>query len=416
MQNHTKELYENLQTLTIFRPLLTHPLLQQLQTMLHTHLQLAQHPDAPAQLYDAISAYCDFTSEIYEYSVQNESEISGNFSICLATLLFQTENIYLKAKAQKKRFSPALEQRVSIELSILQQLSQLRAEDMLQSLQSCGLSASLPVWTTSPLSLEAEYRRRMENLSHTGFGIYAQYHIFQFSNGQISPVRHPDIQMLENLTGYERERQMVLRNTEVFLEGGSASNVLLYGDAGTGKSTSIKAIAHSLAPRGLRLLEVKKNQLYLIPDILDELAGNPLKFILFIDDLSFSNNDDNFSALKAILEGGVASCGKNVLIYATSNRRHLVKESMTQRQGDDLHLNDTLQETMSLAARFGLTVTFQKPNKDAYLDIVKHLALQYGIHLPEQELFTKAEAFAIRCNGRSPRTAKHFIELQKAGI
>ncbi|HIY04818.1 MAG TPA: ATP-binding protein, partial [Candidatus Anaerotignum merdipullorum] len=151
-------------------------------------------------------------------------------------------------------------------------------------------------------------------------------------------------------------------------------------------------------------------------DILDELAGNPLKFILFIDDLSFSNNDDNFSALKAILEGGVASCGKNVLIYATSNRRHLVKESMTQRQGDDLHLNDTLQETMSLAARFGLTVTFQKPNKDAYLDIVKHLALQYGIHLPEQELFTKAEAFAIRCNGRSPRAAKHFIELQKAGI
>ena len=164
------------------------------------------------------------------------------------------------------------------------------------------------------------------------------------------------------------------------------------------------------------LLEVKKNELYELPDILDELSGNPLKFIIFIDDLSFSSNDDNFAALKAILEGGVASCGKNVLIYATSNRRHLVKETMTERQGDELYLNDTLQETMSLAARFGLTITFQKPGKDDYLSIVKHLAKQYGVSMDEEELCIKAEAFAIRCNGRSPRTAKHFIELQKAGI
>ena len=246
--------------------------------------------------------------------------------------------------------------------------------------------------------------------------MYAQYHTFLFRHGTIQPVKHPDTQTLEDLTGYERERNQVLRNTQVFLEGGTASNVLLYGDAGTGKSTTVKAIANSLRKQGLRLLEVKKNELYELPDILDELSGNPLKFIIFIDDLSFSSNDDNFAALKAILEGGVASCGKNVLIYATSNRRHLVKETMTERQGDELYLNDTLQETMSLAARFGLTITFQKPGKDDYLSIVKHLAKQYGVSMDEEELCIKAEAFAIRCNGRSPRTAKHFIELQKAGI
>ena len=149
---------------------------------------------------------------------------------------------------------------------------------------------------------------------------------------------------------------------------------------------------------------------------MEELASNPLKFILFIDDLSFSENDDNFSALKATLEGSISGCGDNVVIYATSNRRHLVKESFADRAGDELHLNDTMQETMSLAARFGLAITFQKPDKDEYLYIVKSLAAQYGIDMPEDELFRKAEAHAIRKNGRSPRTARQFIELLKIGL
>lgn len=164
------------------------------------------------------------------------------------------------------------------------------------------------------------------------------------------------------------------------------------------------------------MVEIKKNQLYMIPQIMEELASNPLKFILFIDDLSFNGNDDNFSALKATLEGSISGRGSNVAIYATSNRRHLVKENMSDRDGDELHVNDTIQETMSLAARFGLTVTFQKPDKDSYLSIVRSLADQYGIDMDEDELFRKAEAHALRSNGRSPRTAKQFIELLKIGI
>ena len=176
------------------------------------------------------------------------------------------------------------------------------------------------------------------------------------------------------------------------------------------------------------MIEIKKNQLFQIPSIMEEVSSNPLKFILFIDDLSFAGNDDNFSALKATLEGSITGCGDNAVIYATSNRRHLVRESAADRVGipgfdEDLHVNDTMQETMSLAARFGLTITFSKPGKEEYLSIVRSLADEYGIavgdgadEISETELNTKAEAFAIRRNGRSPRTARQFIELLKIGI
>lgn len=200
------------------------------------------------------------------------------------------------------------------------------------------------------------------------------------------------------------------------LSGKPAVNVLLYGDAGTGKSSSVKAIANEFAADGLRLVEVKKNQLYQIPALLDSLAQNPLKFILFIDDLSFSANDDNFAALKAILEGSVGGRSQNVVVYATSNRRHLIKETLSDRSGDDIHEADTRQELMSLSARFGLTVTFQRPDKVRFEEILLDLAKQYGVQMPSDQLFIKGEAFAIRAGGRSPRVARQFIELLSAGV
>ena len=200
------------------------------------------------------------------------------------------------------------------------------------------------------------------------------------------------------------------------LAGKPANNVLLYGDAGTGKSSAIKAIANTFAEEGLRLVEVKKNQLYQIPDLMDSLAANPLKFILFIDDLSFTSNDDNFAALKAILEGSVGGRAHNIAVYATSNRRHLIKETLTDRTGDDIHESDTRQELMSLSARFGLTITFASPDRDRYLYIVGQLAKQYGLEMDERELNVRSEAFAIRMGGRSARVAKQFVELCKAGV
>ena len=194
------------------------------------------------------------------------------------------------------------------------------------------------------------------------------------------------------------------------LAGNPCNNVLLYGDAGSGKSSTVKAIVNEYKDDGLRLIEVKKSELYFLPDIMDKLSCNPLKFIIFIDDLSFAADDADFGALKAILEGSVSGRSHNIAIYATSNRRHLVKERLSDRDGDDLHLQDTIQELTSLSARFGLKITFSKPDKRLYEDIVRDLAKQHHIDMPETELFLQAEAHALRNGGRSPRTAKQFIE------
>ena len=189
--------------------------------------------------------------------------------------------------------------------------------------------------------------------------------------------------------------------------------MLLYGDCGTGKSSTVKAIANEYAPQGLRLIELKKKQLHELPTIVETVSRNPLKFIIFIDDLSFTEDDDDFAALKAILEGSVSSSAANLVIYATSNRRHLVRETFSARQGDEIHFKDTMQELLSLSDRFGLTVTFQKPDKKTFLEVVSSLAKQYELEMPKDELDMKAEAFALARGGRSPRVAKQFIEYLK---
>ena len=276
--------------------------------------------------------------------------------------------------------------------------------------------AFLPRWETSSIDLPAAYAQRMSEVGKKGYGMFAKHHVFTVENGHLVPVKYPDPQRLSELPGYEKEREKVIANTKALLAGMPANNVLLYGDAGTGKSSAVKAIANEFAPEGLRLVEVKKNQLYQIPDLMDKLAANPLKFILFIDDLSFTANDDNFAALKAILEGSVGGRAKNIAVYATSNRRHLIKETLTDRTGDDIHEADTRQELMSLSARFGLTVTFQRPEKARFETILAELAKQHGIDMPMDQLLVKAEAFAIRAGGRSPRVAKQFIEQCEAGV
>ena len=216
--------------------------------------------------------------------------------------------------------------------------------------------------------------------------------------------------------GYRAQRRQVVENTKALLRGISSANILLYGDAGTGKSATVKALANDMFGGGLRLIEIKKSQYSRIPRLIDELSTNPLKFILFIDDLSFSRDDDDFSSLKAILEGSVSSKSDNIVIYATSNRRHFVKESFSDRDGDDLHFSDTMEEISSLSDRFGLTITFSRPDKDEYLRIVSELAAKMQLDIAPDQLSVKAEAFAIRRSGRSPRVAKHFVELMSSGV
>jgi predicted AAA+ superfamily ATPase len=193
------------------------------------------------------------------------------------------------------------------------------------------------------------------------------------------------------------------------LQGRPAANVLLCGDAGTGKSSTVKAVANEFFNRGIRLIELRKDQLSTLPYVMGKISENPLKFIIFIDDLSFNKNDDNFSMLKAALEGSASAKAENAVIYATSNRRHIVKESFQDREGSDIHRNDTIQETLSLSERFGLTVLFSKPDKRLYLEIVHELAERNNIKCDPTKLDIDAEAFALRRGYRSARCAEQFI-------
>lgn len=397
--NSLKNLNRKLDTVAVFKNVVKAPVIVNLKLVLDLIFY------AEAEDEEVVLAYTNFVSSLYE--------MNGDLSRCVLDLMANDENFYVTKKARGETVPTYVEECVKSELGIMDELSKVKSEDVTGYISYDGF---LPSWGNSIENLKERYLERLENIKYTGYGMFARYTTFILDEDRITPVKYPDRQRLDELYGYEREREQIIKNTEALIEARGANNMLLYGDAGTGKSSSIKAVCNHFADRGVRLVEIRKNQLFEIPAVIDELSSNPLKFVIFIDDLSFTGNDDNFSALKAILEGGVSSLGDNVVIYATSNRRHLVKESFRERQGDEIHRNDTIQETMSLSARFGLTITFQQPSRKEYLNIVKCLARQYGVEMDERELEVKSEAHAIRSGGRSPRTAKQFIELVKSGL
>ena len=400
-----REWNARLHGLVVFRSLLDDPVVAKLG-------DLTDRMEAGAPGYGPVcDAVAQFEAALFEHTT--------NWGSYLSAAVLEAETVCVR-QAASGTLAPALQTALDSELAFLQALCGLTLDELLAAAGSATGQAQelafLPRWETSSIDLPAAYAQRMSEVGKKGYGMFAKHHVFTVENGQLVPVKYPDPQRLSELPGYEKEREKVIANTKALLAGMPANNVLLYGDAGTGKSSAVKAIANEFAPEGLRLVEVKKNQLYQIPDLMDKLAANPLKFILFIDDLSFTANDDNFAALKAILEGSVGGRAKNIAVYATSNRRHLIKETLTDRTGDDIHEADTRQELMSLSARFGLTVTFQRPEKARFETILAELAKQHGIDMPMDQLLVKAEAFAIRAGGRSPRVAKQFIEQCEAGV
>ena len=391
------EIRDIIASLAVFSGIKEDPAIEALQFFFD-----ADEGDTAGQL-DCLS---DFASELYTQS--------GDLKEYIRTLVMEDENAYITAKAKSLPVSAAMERTAKHELESLQILAGFTPEDASRIM---GYAGRVPEWEAAEgdFDLFAEYSKMIMNIPNNGYGIYAKYHAFKLSDGDLCPVMHADPQTLDTLYGYEEERKKVLDNTHALAEGKHAANVLLYGDAGTGKSSTIKACANAFSGQGVRLIEFDKDQISEIPSIIDKVYDTPLKFIFYIDDLSFTSEDDDFCYLKGILEGNITGKSDNIVIYATSNRRHLVRELTEDREGTDIHVNDTLQQTMSLSARFGITVTFQKPQKDLYLEIVKHLAEDEGIDIPEEELFRQAERFAIRSNGRSPRTAKQFLQLLKIG-
>ena len=232
----------------------------------------------------------------------------------------------------------------------------------------------------------------------------AKYKAFSYC-GKLCPIENTDPVRLSDLKNYEVQRNQVVENTVCFLNGKPAQNVLLYGDRGTGKSSTVKAILNEFD--GLRMVELSKKDVGELPALFRLLKRVPLKFIITIDDLTFSENDDRFGILKAALEGSLSARPGNILIYATTNRRKIIKETEFERE---IGGADAIDESMTLADRFGLFVTFSKPSKEVYLDIARKLAADRGICITEEELFAAAERFALKRGGRSPRIARQFTD------
>lgn len=373
-------------TLTVFRELMEDSVISALYSYLRKM---------------SVFTYCEFISALYSRGTVTLS--SHVKSICE-----NSENVYVKTLGRGEDVPEYIKDSTQSELGVLQDIANLTPEALKTGLDFDGF---LPDFGTEDTDIAAGFVHRAENIGKFGYGIYAKNRMFYVDeNNSIVPVANPDKTVFGDLVDYEAQRQVVIDNTRALIEGKRAANVLLTGDAGTGKSSTVKAIGNEMFADGLRIIEVRKEQLYAIPKLLDELSDNPLKFILFIDDLSFLKDDDNFNALKAVLEGSVSAKSSNVVIYATSNRRHIIKEKFSDREGDDVHRNDTIQETISLSERFGIHVSYQKPDKKTFLNIVHHLAKANGITMDESELDAKAERFALERGGRSARLARQLID------
>ena len=213
--------------------------------------------------------------------------------------------------------------------------------------------------------------------------------------------------------GYEDQKQWLIRNTRYFLADHPANNVFVYGDRGTGKSSSIKALLNLFAGSSLRMVEVSRDDLHDLPRVMSLLRERPQHFILFVDDLSFEEGETQYKTLKAVLEGGLESRPRNVVVYATSNRRHLIREFFSDRndlQGDEIRRQDTLQEKVSLADRFGIQLAFVAPDQTQYLAMVHAMAGRHGLTLPARDLDRRALQWAQRYNARSGRTARQFMD------
>lgn len=317
-------------------------------------------------------------------------------------LLFSDSPVLLKAAYDPTPFRTAC---VEHDVEIIRELSEVNTEQLFASKACIGF----PVYENGEFNFTADFFIELARLHRTG--PYAKDRAFLYSDERLEPIEKTDPITLSMLKRYEVQRKQLVDNTEYFLKGLPAANALLYGDRGTGKSSTIKAIFNEY--QDLRIIQLPRNEIPNLLKLYNRLEKLPHKFIIMLDDISFSESDDGYNALKAALEGALLSKPDNILIYATTNRRHILKETQSGRDGGDISRADAIDEGMSLADRFGLFITFTKPDKLAFLDIVEQIAAERGIS-PTQEFLDKAERFAIKKAGRSPRIARQFVDMYES--
>ncbi|MEQ8154239.1 MAG: ATP-binding protein [Clostridiaceae bacterium] len=419
-RNKYKALFESL---SIYRGLLEDPVIGKLY-------KLAEGMASDNGFFECLSLYNDFYYELME---KNQGYSLKDYII--KSILF-SENVYGRI-AQRDDFNDInreILRAVKNDLNTLKLIADFTYSDVQKLFKDENASYEFSCWNTAlrvrsgnvyqwMLDKFFEYDRwgeLVEELAtfhkENGCGIFSRYRGFVWEENKLQGVISLDPVRLKDLVKYDRQKKIVVDNTLAFINGHPANNVLLYGSRGTGKSSTVKALLNEYYTRGLRIIEIPKPYLNTFPRLIRKIKELPQKFILFIDDLAFEDSEETYTALKAVLEGGLESRPQNVIIYATSNRRHLIKEKFSDREGmsnggdDEVHAYDSMQEKLSLADRFGITVTFSAPNQREYLEIVGELVKERNIDIPKEELDRKAIQWEMSYNGRSPRTAKQFVD------
>ena len=376
-----------------------------------------------------------------ELSAVPETLLPDAWQSHLVERLLDDENPFsLRAeKGGPKAVAAGLLEQARRDLRVLQALCGLRAEDLrdFAAVAVPGAGDSWTPWKGLSETVEDSPRGRFAqslaaaedwgacaedlagHFATHGAGVFGRYRAFRWRAGSLEPVPDPDPVSLRDLVGYEEDRRPLLRNTERFLAGLPAHHALVYGLPGTGKSSTVKAVMNNYAGRGLRAVEVAKEDLGGLPELLGVLRGRGMCFVLFVDDLSFEEYETEYKPLKALLEGSLEAPPGNVRLYATSNRRNLIRERFSDREdgsGDEVHARDTMQEKLSLAARFGLRLTFPTPDQKEYLDIVAGIARERGLRIPADTLAERARLWDRWHAGRSGRTARQLVDELEAEL
>ncbi len=356
-----------------------------------------------SQLFDS---WGSFICELYQNGEKS-------FSDLIYSLLLKDNNAFSRECASGNK-NANLSKIAEVEISAFAELSRVEPEEILSLADvSTELSKQLVFWENGTKLSKSSTEIVEELCSYyckNGCGIFSQYKAFVWQNTGLVPVETPDTVTFSDLKGYKTQRKTLIDNTLAFLNNRPCNNVLLYGDRGTGKSSSVHALLNEYCADGLRMIELSKadiSDFHLLSSLISKI---PLKFIVFIDDLSFSQDNDSFAQLKAALEGGLAAKPSNMLIYATTNRRHLIKETFESRKGEEIHINDSIQEELSLSDRFGIVITFINPDRKQFYDILDAMAKDRGLDISTEELHFLAERWSLQKGGRSPRGAKQFID------
>ena len=372
-------------------------------------------------LYELLDSIDDETVLIKQSKFFKLVSEHHSFRHYVSKLILTDDNVFTKAAAAGKcdELDPSVIDGVKSDLEKLELIAGISAQDVVRAEQNEDIAevlSTMPKWNNNGramLPLKENWSQQLDELKdfykNSGYGMFAKFIAFTWRNEAFVPITAIDPITLGDLKNYELQRQKVVDNTTAFINGLPANNVLLYGDRGTGKSSTVHAILNEYKSKGLRMIEISKGDINDLTMIREKIADSPMKFIIFIDDLSFDNHDDSFGELKAALEGSLSGRQNNTLIYATSNRRHLIKENFSDRE-NDVNRSDTLQEELSLSDRFGLSVTFINPDKAQFFDIVEKIALDRGLKADIPKLLAAADTWALRRGGRSPRCAKQFID------